>query len=150
MQLAPFQMLAPVVAIGASSWCVGRAMPGGRGWPRALGATLVVVSAIVAMLYGLVLAIGSAMERDPGLAAFGGIAAISAIGLLGLLFSTRRAATPEEPADRSREDDGGGGGGQRRPDPDPPAPAPGGGPSVHWDDFDDLRAGWERVPAGTR
>lgn len=149
MQLAPFQMLAPVVAIGASSWCVGRAMPGGHGWPRAVGTALVVTSVLVAGLYGLFLAIGSAMERDPGLAAFASIAALSGIGLLALLFSARRGAAPE-PGDRSREDDGGGGGGQRRPDPDPPAPVPGGGPAVRWDEFDDARAGWEQVPAGTR
>lgn len=146
MQLAPFQMLAPVVAVGASSWCVGRAMPGGRGWPRALGAALVVASALAAGLYGLVLAV----ERDPGLTAFATIATLSGIGLVGLLFSARGGAAPE-PADKTREDDGGGGGGgQRRPDPQPPTSPPGGGPHVAWDRFDDLRADWERVPVGTR
>lgn len=150
MQLAPLQMLAPVVAIGATSWCVGRALPRGRRRRRAPATAILAGCGVVGALCALVLAVGSSAERDAGATAFVAVATLSALGIFGLLLTAGRRRPPD-PGERRRDDEGGGGG-PRRPPPDPsPPPTPAsGGPEVQWEQFDDLRSQWERVPAGTR
>lgn len=152
MQLAPLQLLAPVFALGALSWAMGAA-GAGRGW-RSLGVTVVVLSTVLGGLYALFLGIGTAMDEDPMMAGVVVLAAILGLTLVGVLASARR--DPPLPKQTQKKDDDGGEG-VRRPKPTPPrrptppAPAPGGpGPSAPWEQFDDLRSQWERVPAGTR
>lgn len=154
MQLAPLQLLVPVVVVGGLSWCVGAAAPEptGRRW-RALGMTLLVVCAVLAFVYATFVGIGAAMEDDPALVGVVVLATMLGLTLVAVLASARRdPPTPEETQARKDDD---GGGGTRRPKPSPPRrptpPAPAGpGPSAPWDQFDDLRSQWERVPAGTR
>lgn len=155
MQLAPLQMLAPVVAVGATAWGVGVALPGDRGGrARSAGAVLLLVSGVVALLYVLFLSIGMALDEDPALAVVpAGIVVLLAFLAIELISRGNRPPTPDQ---TRREDEGGGG--QRRPRPSPrprtPPPAPAGpDPGPHgapWEQFDDLRSQWERVPAGTR
>lgn len=153
MQLAPLQMLAPVAAVGAAAWGLGSALPADHGArTRALGGLLVLVTGVVALLYVLFLSVGMALEEDPALAAIPvGLLALLAFLAMDLAGRRNRPPTPRPKGDED------GGGGQRRPHPKPsprtpPAPAsPDPGlPGAPWDQFDDLRSQWERVPAGTR
>jgi hypothetical protein len=152
MQLAPVQFLAPVVAVGFLSWSVGAA-GGGRGW-RSFGGFLLVTCAVIVGLYATFVGLGMAVEEDPALGGAIVVGVMLGLSLIGLLFTARR--TPPGSSEKQQKDDDGGGG-QRRPKPDlprtpppaPPAPAPT-GPSAPWEQFDDLRKQWERVPVGTR
>jgi hypothetical protein len=153
MQLAPLQMLVPLVLLGALAWSAGAVLPGGRGRPaRSLGAVLVLSGGSVGLLYVVFLAIGTALAADPVLA----LVLIGLLVLLALLAIEVLARRGRPPAPDEARGDEDGGGGQRRPDPStppwtPPACGPDAGPcGVAWDRFDDLRSQWERVPAGTR
>jgi hypothetical protein len=149
-------LLGSLSTVGVAGWCAGSASPV---WRSLRGWVLVACCAPI-VVWAAHHGVGAALD-DPTLAgavvlvAFFGPAFLVAVVLavlavLALLGLRRRPPAP------AREDDedggGGGGGGVRRPAPAPPrspGPAPV-GPSAPWDQFDDLRSQWERVPAGTR
>lgn len=149
MQLAPLQALAPLVAVGLTGWTLGAALPERPGRRvRRLGSTLVLACLVAAGLWLAFAGTSALLQSRPALAPVALVAPMLVLLLVPLVRGRR--GTPDAPGPGAEDDDdGGGGGGQRlpRPDADPPGPS---GPGVAWDDFDEIRRGWDRVPAGRR
>jgi hypothetical protein len=153
VQLASLGALLPLVAVGATGWALGTALPERPGRRvRRLGATLVAACLVVGGLWAAFVGTGVVLDAHPELAPAVLVALLLVLLLIplvrgddGLVRPTVRAADREDGDDPS-----GGGGGLRRPRPaEPRGPGPG-SPPVAWDEFDELRRGWERAPAGTR
>lgn len=111
------------------------------------------VLGLVALVWGAFVLIGSLSESNPELTP--ALIAGTLAGLIVLAIFGMRAANAPPPLPKKRADpeDGSGGGGSRRPEPKPrprtPTPSgPDPEPNAPWEDFDAVRSGWERVPAG--
>lgn len=147
MQLAALQPLAPVVAGGVLLYGAGSLRPDGPlGRARKVGLFAVLVVGAIAGIVGLFLLMGTLLDSHPAQVPFLVIAALAVFA--GIYASTNRTKPPPLPSETQRRDEDGGGG-QRRSHPtrpkDPPGPS---APDLPWHEFDDLRSGWERVPAG--
>ncbi|WP_026910390.1 hypothetical protein [Patulibacter minatonensis] len=149
MQLAALQPLAPIVAGGVLLYGAGSLKPDGAlGRARKAGLVTLLTVGAVGAIVGLFLLMGTLLESHPAQMPFLLLAVVAIFAVLYVLTTGRK--DPPLPSETRRTDEGGGGGGQRRPTPppppeDPPGPAT---PDLPWDEFDDLRSGWERVPAG--
>lgn len=150
MQLAPLQALAPLVVVGVTGWTLGSALPEHPGRRvRRLGASLVLACLVVAGLWLAFTGTSALLEARPGLAPVALVAPMLVLLLVPLVRGRRRGSAVREPGAEDGDDEDGGGGGQRVPRPDADGPGPS-GPAVPWDDFDEIRRGWDRVPAGRR
>jgi hypothetical protein len=119
---------------------------------RVLGAAVVVACLVVAGLWAAFVGTAVVLDAHPELAPAVLVALLLVLLLIPLVRGDEgpaRAAI-RVPHRDDGDDPSGGGGGLRRPRPaEPRGPGPG-APPVAWDEFDELRRGWERVPAGTR
>ncbi|MEV4423142.1 hypothetical protein AB0L40_24660 [Patulibacter sp. NPDC049589] len=149
MQLALLQPLAPILAGGVVLYGVGSVRPEGPlRRARPVGRVVVLGALVVGAVVGLFLAFGVLLDTHPAQTP---LAVMALFGLgIALYLALDRHRPPPLPLETQRDDDEGGGG-QRRPRPTPP-PGPVGPPAppAPWQEFDDIRAGWERVPAGNR
>lgn len=146
MDLAPPSGLEVVFLAAVLAWACSLASPAVVRTPLAwtTGALAGALGACLALYVGLGLSIAAWREhpREAQIATFVGLGLL-AVGWLRLVHHT-----PDEADDEDEDDDGG----QRRPRPRVPRdPGPAGPvlPPPSWREFDEARAGWERVPAGT-
>jgi uncharacterized membrane protein YeaQ/YmgE (transglycosylase-associated protein family) len=149
MQLAALQPLAPIVAGGVILYGAGALKPDGPlGRVRRIGLVTTVVVGAIGAIIGVFLLMGTLLDAHPAQMPFVVLLVLAVFAMLYVLTSGRK--DPPLPSETKRSDEGGGGGGQRRPTPPPPPEDPPGPalPDLPWDEFDDLRSGWERVPAG--
>lgn len=155
MQLASLQpVVAPALAGGVLLLGVGALRP--HGWVGRVRSTVgVLLLAALALLaiVGLVLGVVLLIRAEPEQAPVVVVAGMTLLGVVGFAVHTRRSDGPPPPPESAKTDEDGGGG-QRRTETDPKpktppaAPAAPTGPGVPWAEFDDVRAGWDRVPAG--
>lgn len=151
MQLASLQPLAaPALAGGVLLFGVGALRP--DSWIGRARSTVGVVLLALVTLVGIVggfLGMGLLLEANPEQAPVVCVAGMIILGIVGFAVHTRRTDPPS--VDKAPKADEDGGGGQRRKEPEPKPqtpPAAPTGPGVPWHEFDDLRADWDRVPAG--
>lgn len=156
MPLATPLVLGSLTTVAVLGWCLSAAFPAwqtpGR-WILAAGSAPVVLwtgyHGAAAALENPQLAGTVVLVAFFGPALVVAVAAVVMTALLLLGVRLRRRSTEQD----GEDDDGGGG--SRRPTPapprrpTPPSPAPA-GPPAPWDQFDDLRSQWERVPVGPR
>lgn len=148
----PSALIDATLATGALGATVGLvALLLDRPWrfrTAVLGGALCVTPVLVALLYVVLGAAVRVWDDHPETARVASIVLVVLLALASIgAHATRTGSDPR--SDEGEDEDGGGGGGWR-PDPPPRAPTPAGPvvPDAPWGEFDDLRRGWERVPAG--
>lgn len=149
MDLSPVYQAGPLLAGSFALLVVGLLCPAPvRGPVAKLGGLLTFAVLCCAAVYvGLGLAT-QAWETHPQYAWVG---LVSAFGVAYLLAEQQRRKPVHKRDDDEDDDDGG----QRLHQPEPPEPEspapqppPDLPPAPDWGEFDDLRKGWEREPAG--
>jgi hypothetical protein len=153
MPLVPLQALAVAIATGVGACLLAGGLTG-RGRRRLLlaGAVVVAASLALAAIYVAFATAVTTWDERPQLAQGGALVLVAALMVLSIVFRTAHDRHARADGDEA-DDDAGGDGGQRRPtDPPPRRPPPAGprAPVAPWDEFDAIRSGWDRVPAGRR